>query len=115
MYLRILKRDIKDKPGLNIVAFIFMIAAVTFMVIGTTMLYALFGGEQKTYEKCNSSDVYLLIDQSVADREGLVERFEEDLRNVPLVVDSVNDEIVELGFLSIDLIGENVTDSVHYS
>lgn len=54
MYFRMLKNDIKDKPGLNIVTCIFMIAAVTFTVIGSTMIYALFGGEQKTYEKCNS-------------------------------------------------------------
>jgi hypothetical protein len=44
MYFRMLKRDIKDKPGLNIVTFIFMVAAVTFMVIGSTLIYAMFVG-----------------------------------------------------------------------
>ena len=44
MYFRMLKRDIKDKPGLNIVTFIFMVAAVTFTVIGSTLIYALFAG-----------------------------------------------------------------------
>ena len=48
MYFRMLKRDIKDKRGLNTVAFIFMIAAVLFTVVGTTMIYALFVGEKKT-------------------------------------------------------------------
>ena len=54
MYWRMLKRDIKDKPALNIVTFIFMVAAVSFTVIGVMLLYSLIGGAQKTYEKCNS-------------------------------------------------------------
>ena len=115
MYFRMLKRDIKDKPGLNAVAFIFMVAAVTFTVVGATMLYALFGGEKKTYAKCNSSDVYLIFDQSISDRDGLIKSFDEDLRNIPIFEDSVNDEIVVLGFPAIDFIGENVTEAVHYS
>ena len=68
MYFRMLKRDIKDKPGLNIVTFIFMVAAVTFMVIGSTLIYAMFVGEKKTYEKCNSSDVFVRLDQSISDK-----------------------------------------------
>lgn len=70
MYLRMLRRDIKDKPGLNVVTFVFMIAAVMFMVIGSTLLYSLFGGEQKTYDRCNSSDVYFLLDKSISDADG---------------------------------------------
>ena len=115
MYFRMLKHDIKDKPGLNIVAFIFMIAAVTFTVIGSTMIYSLFGGEKKTYDKCNSSDVYMLLDQSIADRNGVVESFSEDLNSIPIVVDAVNDEVVVLGFPSIEFIGEDVNETVHYS
>ena len=49
MYLRMLKKDIKDKPGLNAVSFIFMIAAVGFTVIGITLLYSLIIGSDKTY------------------------------------------------------------------
>ena len=44
MYWRMLKRDIKDKPALNIVTFIFMFAAVSFTVIGVMLLYSLIGG-----------------------------------------------------------------------
>ena len=115
MYFRMLKHDIKDKPGLNIVAFIFMISAVTFTVIGSTMIYSLFGGEKKTYDKCNSSDVYMLLDQSIADRNDVVESFSEDLNSIPIVVDTVNDEVVVLGFPSIEFIGEDVNETVHYS
>ena len=115
MYFRMLKRDIKDKPVLNLVAFIFMIAATMFMVIGSTLIYALFGGEQKTYEKCRSSDVYITMDQSIADKEGVVNEFSEELDSRYVFTDHVHDEIVSLRFSNIELIGENIEDSVHYS
>ena len=115
MYFRMLKRDIKDKPGLNIVAFIFMVAAVTFMVIGSTLVYALFGGEKKTYEKCNSSDVYFRLDQSITDKKGLISNFTNDIKGIPAIDDCVYDEAVILRFSCIQLIGENITEHVHYS
>ena len=115
MYFRMLKRDIKDKPGLNIVTFIFMVAAVTFMVIGSTLIYAMFAGEQKTYEKCNSSDVFIRLDRSIADKEGLIEAFMNDVKGTSVIDDCVYDEIVTLNFTCIELIGENITDHVHYS
>ena len=87
MYLRMLKRDLKDKPVLNIVTFIFMVAAVTFMVIGSTLLYSLFGGAEKTYEKCNSSDVFCIMDQDIANEEGLIQRFTKDLDEKPIIID----------------------------
>ena len=70
MYWRMLKRDIKDKPALNIVTFIFMVAAVSFTVIGVMLLYSLIGGAQKTYEKCNSSEVIAVVDKDYSDEEG---------------------------------------------
>ena len=115
MYFRMLKRDIKDKPGLNIVTFIFMVAAVTFMVIGSTMIYALFAGEKRTYAKCNSSDVYFRLDRSISEKEGLIENFSKDLKEIPAINDCVYDEAVVLGFTGIKLIGENITEHVHYS
>ena len=115
MYFRMLKRDIKDKPGLNIVTFIFMVAAVTFTVIGSTLIYALFAGEKKTYEKCHSSDIYIRLDQSISDKEGLIERFTKDIKGSGVVDDCVYDEAVLLNFTCIELIGENITDHVHYS
>ena len=115
MYLRMLKRDLKDKPVLNIVTFIFMVAAVTFMVIGFTLLYSLFSGSEKTYEKCHSTDVYTIFDRSISDEEGLVRRFSEDLENKSIITEYMHDETVMLNFTNIEMIGENITETVHYS
>ena len=114
MYFRMLKNDIKDKPGLNIVTCIFMIAAVTFTVIGSTMIYALFGGEQKTYEKCNSSDVFLKVDNDVADSEGLVESLTSDIMEKPIIADCIYEEAVFLNFGSLEFIGDKVRNDAHY-
>ena len=114
MYLRMLRRDIKDKPGLNAVTFVFMIAAVMFMVIGSTLLYSLFGGEQKTYDRCNSSDVYFLLDKSISDADGNREKFERDLDEIPIIGDHVYDEAVFQSFTCIEMPGKE-TDEVHYS
>ncbi|MBO7452813.1 MAG: hypothetical protein J6U54_20980 [Clostridiales bacterium] len=110
-----LKRDIKDKPGLNIVAFIFMISAAMFMVIGSTLLYALFGGEQKTYNKCNSSDVYFIMDQDVSDKEGHVNAFSEDLENIEIVTEANHEEIVMIQFTGIEFPDAKDNKEVHYS
>ena len=85
----ILKEISPDISLEGIVTFIFMVAAVMFMVIGSTLLYSLFGGAEKTYEKCNSSDVYCIMDQDVADEKGLIESFTKDLEEKQIITDYV--------------------------
>lgn len=69
MYLRMLKKDLKDKIGLNIVLFLFMILASMFMAIGFIMLYSNIYGSEVTYQLCNTSDLVILIDREVDDTE----------------------------------------------
>ncbi|MCR5251591.1 MAG: FtsX-like permease family protein [Lachnospiraceae bacterium] len=83
MYWRMLKRDLKDKVGLNIVLCIFMIISATLLVMSTGFLYTLFGGINKTYEKCNTSDVIFCVAKSVSDAEGQRKTIEEVLRTNP--------------------------------
>lgn len=115
MYFGMLKRDLKDKPGLNIVAFIFMIASVMFMVIGSTLLYSIFAGEKNTYKKCNTSDVYFFMDKDMADAEGQVERFERDLDKIGIFTEYTSVESVFMNFSSIGFIGEDIEEDVHYT
>ena len=115
MYFRMLKKDIKDKPALNIVTFIFMIAAVLFTVIGSTMLYSIMVGEKKTYDKCSSSDVYFWFDQSMTDHEGVVGSFDKDLKDIDIITDTNYHEVVYLKFSCIDYVDSDVGDIAHYS
>ena len=73
MYLRMLKRDLKDKVVLNIVLFIFMILAATLLIMSAGFVYTFIAGIDMTYEKCNSSDIIMLVDKSVSSPEGQIE------------------------------------------
>ena len=65
-----LKRDLKDKIGLNIVLCIFMILAATLIVMSAGFIYTFIAGIDDTYEKCNTSDILFMVDKSVSDEEG---------------------------------------------
>ena len=70
MYLRMLKKDLKDKIGLNIVLCIFMILAAILIVMSAGFIYTFIAGIDDTYEKCNTSDIMFLVDKSISDEEG---------------------------------------------
>ena len=70
MYLSMLRRDLKDQKALNVVLFAFMIVATVAMVAGATLLYSFMVGEQITYEKCNSTDLIVLMPVDQSDAEG---------------------------------------------
>lgn len=89
MYLRMLKRDLSDKVGLNVILFIFMIIAAILIVISSGFIYTLISGIDRTYEKCNTSDFILLIDKSMTDYEGQKKAITDFLRKDPNV-----DEII---------------------
>ena len=114
MYWRMLKKDIKDKPGLNAVTFLFMIAAVAFTVIGITLLYSLLIGAEKTYEKCNSSDVVAMCDKDYSDEEGFIEQVTGSVKNIPLTRDVIHEDIVTVSFRCIEAVGKNPDTKSHY-
>lgn len=114
MYFRMLKRDIKDKRGLNTVAFIFMIAAVLFTVVGTTMIYALFVGEKKTYEKCNSSDAFIIMDHKIEGNDELVRDVQESIDKTGVIIDHTHDVVVSMGMSNVEFVGHDKDDNSHF-
>lgn len=83
MYFRILKRDLTDKVGLNITLFVFMILASAFIVISTHLLYSSFVGSENTYEICNTSDITMIVQNSISDSKGQREEIEAFWEKVP--------------------------------
>ena len=53
MYFRMLKKDLKDKLGVNIVLCIFMIIAATLLVMSVEFFYSLIGGIGQTVSELN--------------------------------------------------------------
>lgn len=93
MYFRMLKKDLKDKVGLNIVLFIFMIIASALMVISSVFIYTFLKGSEDTYEKCNSSDIIMVVDRSFSDEEGqrkkLTEKVSEETKYKELLISDI--------------------------
>ena len=83
MYFRMLKRDLTDKVGLNITLFVFMILASAFIVISTHLLYSSFVGSKNTYEICNTSDITMIVQNSISDSKGQREEIEAFWEKVP--------------------------------
>ena len=83
MYFRMLKRDLTDKVGLNITLFVFMILASAFIVISTHLLYSSFVGSENTYEICNTSDITMIVQNSISDSRGQREEIEAFWEKVP--------------------------------
>jgi hypothetical protein len=78
-----LKRDLTDKVGLNITLFVFMILASAFIVISTHLLYSSFVGSENTYEICNTSDITMIVQNSISDSKGQREEIEAFWEKVP--------------------------------
>lgn len=64
MFFRVLKKEIKEKIGFNIILFLFMIVASSLLVASTLLLYMNQAGYENAYKICNSSDVFLIVEQS---------------------------------------------------
>lgn len=70
MFFRMLKRDLKDKPGLNIILFIVMSFASVLAVFSATMLWMNFVGVYKDLEKVNASDATAFSMHDLDDASG---------------------------------------------
>lgn len=83
MFFRMLKKDLKDKLGLNVTLFIFVVLAAILAASGTVLLYARLGGDVRTYESCNTSDMMIMASQNVEDKEAARDRIQKRVEEIP--------------------------------
>lgn len=83
MYLRMLKRDLVDKIGLNITIFIFMILAFVLVTVSSLLLFTSLILGERTYVSCNSSDITIVTTNSISDKEGQREKLLKRLEELP--------------------------------
>ena len=69
MFFQILKKELKESPGLNICIFISMIVSSILVVIGSIMLYATVMGFSNSYKLANSTDGFIITAKSVSNYE----------------------------------------------
>lgn len=60
MFLRMLKKDLKDSKGLNFIILLFMVIVSTLAAAGALLLFVNSRGVQVSRERCNSSDCTLV-------------------------------------------------------
>ena len=94
MYLRMLKRDLKDKKALNTVLFVLMIMASIFMGTGLIILYTNIFGLKDTYKKCNTADIGYLMLRDISDEGANDKRMEEILKTLPNVEGVAKSDVV---------------------
>ena len=83
MYLRMLKKDLKDKVALNIVLFIFMIIAAALLVTSAGFIYTFFIGTNETYDKCKTSDFIFTIEKSISNEDDQRAKIQRMLNKYP--------------------------------
>ncbi len=71
MFLKMLKKDLQMKKGLNAILFVFMAIAAVLTVVSAIQVYAYLAGKEHTYDLCKSSDFYLV--QSVYSNKGEIQ------------------------------------------
>lgn len=81
MFFRMLKKDLKDSPGLNIFIFFSMIVCSILVVTGVILLYASIFGFNNSFKLSNSTDAFIVTAKSVSNGEQKHKVTEEWLQN----------------------------------
>lgn len=69
MFFRMLIKDLKEKIGLNITLFLFMVVGTACLSLGISLIYANLGGAQFSYDKMNTSDLVIHVNSFVFNPE----------------------------------------------
>lgn len=90
MFWRMLKKDLADKKGLNIILFLFMCFASILTVASAIVLYANYLGKPAAYNKINAADIAIVaqrdLDGTEANQQEVLEWFQSraDVTDVEL-------------------------------
>jgi len=87
MFFRMLIKDLKEKVGLNITLFLFMVVGTACLSLGISLLYANLGGAQVSYNTMKTSDILVHVNSLVYDTARHDEVLEEWRKNHPEVTD----------------------------
>lgn len=111
MFLKMLKKDLKLKKGLNVILFIFMTVASILVVASAIQVYAHLAGKGRTYEICNSSDLVIVNQSSVRDREKDEKKILEWFHRKSKVEEVSSNEMIQ--FVSTDIDFEHFEEDLN--
>lgn len=99
MFFKMLKKDLKDNIGLNIVIFIFITAAAALVFLGSVQLYSGFIGENYNKEVCKTPFIEITFMTGVENNTEKTAHSEEIIKNS---ADCANNELTAEGMPPFD-------------
>lgn len=102
MFFRMLRHDLREKKGLNVILFLFMIAASVLVFISAAQIYSSFTGYARTREACKIADGALIANNGAGNRQSQRETVTGYLDSYENVADYVLQERVSLKAAGMD-------------
>ena len=105
MFFRMLRHDLREKKGLNVILFLFMIAASVLVFVSAVQIYSSFTGYARTKEACRIADGVLVLQNGAGNRETQRETVRNYLDGYENVAGYVRQERITLKAAGMDFDG----------
>ena len=76
MFFRMIKRDLKESRGLNVIIVLFMVLVSALVTSSALLFLANFRGVRVSQERCKPYDAVVIYYRTLADRDEQVKRME---------------------------------------
>lgn len=116
MFFKMLKSDLKQKKGLNVVLFVFMTVASILIFVGSVQVYNFFTGNTRNKEVCNISDLIMVSNTSGSLKESSRSGYDDVLSKNSHVTDYYRKEMLglELQKLDFEYFDETIENGIQY-
>ena len=102
MFFKMLKNDLKQKKGLSIVLFLFILTASVLVFIGAVQLYEFFTGTERNQSVCKSSDVMIFNVTQGSNTESSRKKADDVIKKNKHIVSDYRREAIYLQTTGID-------------
>ena len=117
MFFKMLKSDLKQKKGLSIVLFLFILIASVLVSVGSVQLYEFFTGNERNQAACNNSDAIVLNVSQGAQGDSANKKVSDVIKKNKHVKESYSKEVFTLlpAYIDFDYVDEEKTNEFRYS
>ncbi len=102
MFWKMLKSDLKQKKGLNVVLFLFMTVAAVLVFVSSVQVYEFFTGNERNKEVCHISDMLIFSNDGGSPQQQYRSEYDKVLTENTHVKDYYRKEMITLETMNID-------------
>ena len=116
MFFKMLKSDLKQKKGLSIVLFLFILIASMIVSVGSVQLYEFFTGNERNQAACNHSDAMVLNVSQGAQGDIANKKVSDVIKKNKHVKEFYSKEVFTLmpAYIDFDYVDEEKTNETIY-